>query len=91
MGSLLKDSSGFHKACTEVLTQLATHKKKYIHENNKLLMKKVSYKAIIVMTKLRYKFLKNPFEANRFFYTIQINWCVSLLGKEMKNNFVNLD
>ena len=82
MGSLLKDPNGFHKVCTEVLTQLATHKKKHIHENNKLLIKKVSYKAIIVMTKLRYKFLKNPFEANRFFCTTQINWYVSLLRKK---------
>ena len=42
-------------------------------------------------TKLRNKFLKNPTEHNEILYTKQRNWCVSLLRKEKKKHFANLN
>lgn len=44
----------------------------------------------MLWTKLRNKFLKNPTEANKFSYTQQRNWCVSLLIKEKKNDLPTL-
>ena len=90
MESLLKDPSSSYKVCTEVLIQLSPHKKKYILENNKPSMKKISSKAIMIRTKLRNRFLKNPLKANRFSYMKQINCGVSLLRKETKQYFVNI-
>ena len=42
-------------------------------------------------TKLRNKFLKDPTAANKFSYNKQRNWCFSLLRKEMKKYFANLN
>ena len=42
-------------------------------------------------TKLRNKFLKDPTEHNKISYTKQRNWCVSLLRKEKKEYFANLN
>ena len=42
-------------------------------------------------TKLRKKFLKDPSASNKFSYTKQRNWCVSLLRKEKKKYFANLN
>ena len=90
MESLLKDPSSSYKVCTEVLIQLSPHKKKYILENNKPSMKKISSKAIMIRTKLRNRFMKNPLKANRFSYMKQMNCGVSLLRKETKQYFVNI-
>ena len=46
-------------------------------------------KAIMQRTKLRNKFLKDPSAADKFSYSKQRNWCVSLLRKE--KNFANLN
>ena len=45
-------------------------------------MNKVLSKAIMQMTKLWNKFLKDPSAENKFSYNKQRNWCVSLLRKE---------
>ena len=42
-------------------------------------------------TKLRNKFLKDPTEHNKISCTKQRNWCISLLRKEKKEYFANLN
>ena len=42
-------------------------------------------------TKLRNRFLKDPSAANKFSFNKQRNWCVSLLQKEKKKYFANLN
>ena len=54
-------------------------------------MNKALSKAIMQRTNLRNKFLKEPSVANKFSYNKQRNWCVSLLRKEKKNFFANLN
>ena len=66
MKHLIKDPNNFYKVCTEVLNQCSPNEKKQIRGNNKLLMNKVLSKAIMLRTKLKYKFLEHPIQANRF-------------------------
>ena len=47
--------------------------------------------AIMQRTKLRNILLKDPTEHNKISYTKQRNWCVSLLRKEKKEYFANLN
>ena len=54
-------------------------------------MNKTLSQAIMQRTKLRNKFLKDPTEHNKILYTKQRNWCVSLLRKEKKEYFANLN
>ena len=89
--SFVKDPDYFYKVCTEVLNQHAPHKKKYLRGNNKRFMNKALSKAIMQRTKLRNKFLKDPSAENKFSYNKQRNWCVSLLRKEKKKYFANLN
>ena len=89
--SFVKDPECFYKVCTEVLNQHALRKKKYVRGNNKPFMNKALSKAIMQRTKLTNKFLKDPSAANKFSYSKQRNWCVSLLRKEKKKYFANLN
>ena len=54
-------------------------------------MNKALSKAIMQRTKLRNKFLEDPSAANKFSYSNQRNWHVSLLRKEKKRYFANLN
>ena len=54
-------------------------------------MNKASSKAIMQRTKLRNRFLKDPSAANKFSFNKQRNWFVSLLQKEKKKYFANLN
>ena len=89
--SFVNDHDCFYKVCTEVLNQHALRKKKYVRGNNKQFMNKALSKAIMQRTKLRNKFLKDPSAENKFSYNKQRNWCVSLLRKEKKKYFANLN
>ena len=77
----VKDPDCFYKVYTDVL----------VRENNKRFMNKALSKAIMQRKKLRNKFLKDPSAANKFSCNKQKNWCVSLLRKEKKKYFANLD
>ena len=87
----VKDPDCLYKVCNEVLNQHAPHKKKYICGNKKPFMNKALPKAIMQKTNLRNKFMKDPSAANKFSYNKQRNWCVSLLRKEKKKHFANLN
>ena len=54
-------------------------------------MNKLISKAIMLRTKLRNKLLKYPTPANRISYSMQRNFCVSLLRKQKKNYFILID
>ena len=88
---LLNDPDCFYKVCAEVLNRYAPQKKKYVRGNNKPFMNKTFSQTILQRTKLRNKFLKDPTEHNKISYTKQRNWCVSLLRKEKKEYFANLN
>ena len=81
----------FFNICHKVLNKYAPGKKKYIRGNNKPTMTKALSKAVMDRTRLRNKFLKNPTNQNRLSYTKQRNFCLSLLRKEKKEHFANLN
>ena len=54
-------------------------------------MNKALSKPIMQRTKLSNKYLKDPSAENKFFYNKQRTWCVSLLRKEKKKYFPNLN
>ena len=89
--SFLKDPDSFYEVCTEVLNKHAPPKKKYVRGNNKPFMNKAISKAIMLRTKLRNKLLKYPTTANGSSYSKQRNFCLSLLRKEKKKYFANLN
>ena len=53
-------------------------------------MTKELSKSIMVRTRLRNKFLKNPTIENKLAYAKQRNFCVSLLRKVKRENFANI-
>ena len=54
-------------------------------------MTKAFSKAILQRTRFRNKFLKNPTTENRLIYNRQRNFCLSLLRKEKREYFANLN
>ena len=54
-------------------------------------MTKALSNSIMERTHLRNTFLKNPTVANKFSYTKQINFCVSLLRKVKREYSANLN
>ena len=86
-----KNPDKFFETCQTVLIKHAPRKKKYVRGNNKPFMTKAYSKAIMHRTRLRNKFLKNPTDSNKVLYNRQRNYCVSLLRKEKKEYFANLN
>ena len=62
--------------------------KKYLHGNNKPFMTNVLSKFIMERTRLRNTFLENPTVANKLAYTKQRNFCVSLLRRNVKREYI---
>ena len=54
-------------------------------------MNKALSKGIMQRTKFRNKFLKDTSAENKLSYNKQRNWCASLLRKEKKKYFANLN
>ena len=75
-------------------TTLSRHtplKKKTIRGNSAPFMNKTLSKAFMHRSRLKNKFNKNSTNKNRELYKKQRNYCVSLLKKEKKNYYNNLD
>ena len=66
-------------------------KKKFLRGNNAPFMNKTLSKAFMHRSKLKNKYNKNPTENNKIFYNQQRNFCVSLLKKEKRKYYNNLD
>ena len=81
----------FKKIFMVILDKYAPMKKKVIRGNNAPFMTKRLSKEIMYRSKLKNKLNKSPTEENRNLYKKQRNDCASLLKKEKKNYFNNLD
>ena len=75
----------------EILNLYAPMKTKVVRGNNAPFMSKNLRKAIMVRSRLKNKFNKNPSDENRSLFKKQRNFCVSLLRKEKKTYYQNLD
>ena len=85
------DNEEFKKTFMHVLNIHAPMKKKFIRGNNAPFMNKTLSKAFMHRSKLKNNFNKNPTEENKRLYKKQRNFCVSLLEKEKKKYYNNLD
>ena len=75
----------------EILNKHASMKQKYLRANQGRFMTKDIHKAIMKRSRLRNKFLRDRTEISTEEYKKERNLCVSLLKKEKKDHFVNLD
>ena len=66
-------------------------KKKFVRGNNAPFMNKTLSKAFMHRSKSRNKFNKNPADVNKRLYNKQRNYCVSLLNKEKRKYYNDLD
>ena len=87
----VSDLAKFNACVLKFLNKEAPIKKKFIRANEALFMTRKPRKAIMVRSRLRNTFLKHPTNENIKNYGKQRNFCVSLLRKEKKNYFENLD
>ena len=85
------DYDTFKAIFMEVLNLHAPMKKKYIRGNNAPFMNKTLSHAFMHRSKLKNKMNKNPTETNKKLYNKQRNFCVSLLRREKKKYYNNLD
>ena len=81
----------FKDVYMKVLNLHAPMKNKFIRGNNAPFMNQTLSKAFMHRSKLKNKFNKNPTEENNNAYKKQRNYCVSLLRKEKKKYYTNLD
>ena len=91
---LPNDSPSFYlyvDICIRVLDIYAPKKKKYLRANNSPFVNKAIYKAVMDLTRLRNKFLKNISAESKLPYNRQRNYCVSLTRKSMREYYKNLD
>ena len=83
--------NNFAISCKNVLDKIAPWKKKYVRGNHSPFMNKALSKAIMVRTKLGNTFLKNRSEENKKNYNMPRNYCVSLLRKNKRDYYNNLN
>ena len=81
----------FKQIFMAVLDSHAPKKKVTVRGNNAPFMNKTLSKAFMHRSKLKNRFNKNPTEENKTLYKKQRNFCVSLLRKEKKKYYNNLD
>ena len=75
----------------EILNTYAPMKQKVVRGNNAPFMNKTLSKEFMHRSKLKNRYHKNPTEENRIAYNRHRNFCVSLLKKEKKKYYNNLD
>ena len=90
-GDYVKNPDLFFNICHEILNRHEPRKKNYIHRNNTLFMTKALPKALMQRTCLRSNFLKRPTNQNRLKLYRTRYFCLSLLRKEQKEYFANLN
>ena len=81
----------FTKIFMGVLNNYAPMKKKVVRGNNAPFMNKTLSKEFMHRSKLKNKFHKKPTKSNEVAYKKQRNFCVSLLRREKKKHYNNLD
>ena len=75
----------------EILNLHCPMKLKYVRGNNATFMNKDLSRAFMCRSKLKNQFNKNPTEANKILYNKQRNYCVSLVKKERRKYYNDLD
>ena len=65
-------------------------KKKIVRGNHASFITKDLRKAIYTRSRLKSKYIKNPYEVNEKLYKRQRNKCVSIQKKSMKHHFSNI-
>ena len=81
----------FNEIFMNVLDSHAPTKQRVVRGNNQPFMNKVLSKAFMHRSKRKNMYNKNPTEFNKSNYKKQRNFCVSLLAKEKKKYYNNLD
>ena len=81
----------FVNTVLKVLSKNAPVKKCYLRANEAPFMKKVLKKAIMKRSQLRNVFLEKRTLESQVTYNKQRNYCSSLLQKEKRNHFKNID
>ena len=81
----------FESTFLKVLDKHAPMKQKYVRANNASFMNKALSKAIMIRSRFRNNFLRNPTKLNKIEYNKQRNYCLNLLRKEKKKYYNNLD
>ena len=85
------DCINFDTLFTIILNKHAPLKKKYIRANNSPFINKPLCKAIMIRSKLRNKYLKLKTTESHEAYQKQRNYCASLLRKNKKGFYENLN
>ena len=81
----------FFNIFIEILNKHAPVKIKYLRANQGMLITKGLHKTIMKRSRLRNKFLRDRTEMSRKEYKKQINFCVNLLKKAIKDHIANVD
>ena len=81
----------FKNVFMEILNSYAPIKQKVVRGNNAPFMNKTLSQEFMHRSKLKNRYHKNPTEENRITYKKHRNFCVSLLQKEKKKYYNNLD
>ena len=81
----------FKEIFMKILDSHAPMKERIVRANNQPFVTKKLRKAIMARSRLKNKYNKNPNVENESLYKRQRNFCVSLLRKEKKKYYNNLD
>ena len=85
------DIDDFNSMFTSIWNCYAPIKKKVVRGNNAPFMNKTLSKAFMKRSQLKNNFHKNPSEQNKRIFKKYRNFCVSLLKKEKRKYYSNLD
>ena len=85
------DYDYFKSTFVAILNKHAPRKKKFVRGNNAPFMNKTLSQAFMHRSKLKNKYNKFPTKQNKMSYSKQRNYCVSLLKKEKRKYYNNLN
>ena len=74
-----------------ILDRLAPQKKRYVRNNQAPFINKEISKAIMARSRLLNKYRRDKTESNKLAYNKQRNYCVSLIRKQKKSYYNNLN
>ena len=81
----------FHDSFMQVLNSHAPQKQRFVRDNEQPFMNKVLSKAFMYRSRLKNLYNKNPTDINQANYKKQRDFCVTLIAKEKKKFYNNLD
>ena len=83
--------NAFSFICCEVLNKHAPQKQRYLCAKHKPFINAEIAEAIMIWSRMRYRFLKHRSDENRRLFQKQRNKCVSLRRKAKKEYFLSLN